>query len=441
MSLHAFLWQPDSPLGGGSGSLADCTVAIKDNICHQGWPTTAGSRLLENFVPPYSSTVTQRLLDAGAALVGKTNMDEFGMGSSTENSAFGVTRNPWDAERVPGGSSGGSAAAVAAGLCDMALGSDTGGSIRQPAALCGITGLKPTYGRVSRYGLIAYASSLDQIGPMAYGARDCARLLNVIAGPDPLDATCSEQAAPDFLAQAEALPTRLRVGVDEALLQGLRPDMRANFDAALQVYRQLGAEIVPVSLSLMSSALPAYYVIATAEASSNLARYDGVRYGRRVEGSDIARMMTGTRTQGFGAEVKRRIMLGTYVLSAGYADAYYHQAQKVRTLLRRDVEAALKQADVLALPVTPTPAFRLGEKTSDPMSMYLSDIYTIHANLTGLPALSHPSGFVEDLPVGFQLLGPAWGEGLLLGLAMKYQSVTDHHFRRPVQPASASGRS
>lgn len=430
--LKAFLHISAATPGSGQGSLSGMAVAIKDNLCIQGWPTTAGSRILHNFVPPYTATVVERLQKAGATLVGKTNLDEFAMGSSTENSAYKVTRNPWDLKRVPGGSSGGSAAAVAAEMCHMALGSDTGGSIRQPAAFCGITGLKPTYGRVSRYGLIAYGSSLDQVGPMAYRARDCARLLQVIAGPDPLDSTCYQQECPNYSEALEQPLAGLKVGWDESLLRGLSSQVRDNFMETLEKYRSLGCQLVAVSLPNLEYSLPAYYLVATAEASSNLARYDGVRYGLRVDGGkDVAQMMSASRSQGFGAEVKRRIMLGTYALSAGYYDAYYHQAQKVRTLLRQDFEKVFSSVDAFALPTTPTPAFEIGEKSDDPLAMYLSDVYTVSANLTGLPALSHPSGFLDGLPLGFQWMAPAWQEGLLLRLAHQFQKHTDFHEKRP----------
>jgi aspartyl-tRNA(Asn)/glutamyl-tRNA(Gln) amidotransferase subunit A len=429
--IHSFLYRAPDP-GLGHGPLAGYAVALKDNLCVQGWPTTAGSKMLEHFVPPYTATVVDRLRQSGASLIGKTNLDEFAMGSSTENSAFGVTRNPWDLSRVPGGSSGGSAAAVAAEMCQLALGSDTGGSIRQPASFCGITGLKPTYGRVSRYGLIAYGSSLDQIGPMAYSAEDCARLLQVVAGPDPLDSTCYQRPCPDFLEQMRAACTGLKVGWDPSLLKDLEASSRSVFEESLQVYRQLGVQLIEVNLPNLGYSLPAYYLIATAEASSNLARYDGVRYGHRAQGArDVAHMMSQSRAEGFGAEVKRRIMLGTYALSSGYYDAYYHQAQKMRTLLRQDFDAVFAQVDAFALPTTPGPAFRVGEKSDDPLAMYLSDVYTVVANLTGLPALSHPGGFVEGLPVGFQLMAPAWHEGRLLQLAYHFQIQTEHHKRRP----------
>lgn len=434
--LHAFLHFSDEQPLLPDGPLSGKAVAIKDNLCIQGWPTTAGSRILENFVPPYTATVVERLRKAGARLVGKTNMDEFAMGSSTENSAYGVTRNPWDLERVPGGSSGGSAAAVAAGLCDLALGTDTGGSIRQPAAFCGITGLKPTYGRVSRYGCIAYGSSLDQIGPLAYTADDCAKMLQVIAGPDPLDSTCFQQACPDFEAEMKADCKGLRLGWDPALVKDLPGEMRAAFEAGLEVYRSLGITLVEVSLPHLEFSLPAYYLIATAEASSNLARYDGVRYGHRAQGAkDVGSMMSKTRSEGFGPEVKRRIMLGTYALSSGYYDAYYAQAQKMRTVLRQDFEKAFASTDAFALPTTPAPAFKIGEKSDDPLAMYLSDVYTVVANLTGLPAISHPGGFVDRLPVGLQLMAPAWQEGRLLQLAHHFQQQTSFHQKRPQMAA------
>lgn len=429
--LHAFLRTFHLP-GASQGPLAGKAIAIKDNLCLKDQPTTAGSKILEHFVPPYTATVLERLLAQGATLVGKTNLDEFSMGSSTENSAYGATRNPWDPERVPGGSSGGSAAAVAAEMCHMALGSDTGGSIRQPAAFCGITGLKPTYGRVSRYGLIAYGSSLDQIGPLAYTAAECAVLLQAIAGPDPLDSTCLQEAPGDYSAHLSETVAGLRLGFDPALIQDLEPEVRANFEQALEVYQSLGAQLVKVSLPRLGYALPAYYLIATAEASSNLARYDGVRYGLRAPGGkDVASMMSASRAAGFGAEVKRRIMLGTYALSSGYYDAYYHQAQKVRTLLRQDFDAAFQGIDAFATPTTPGPAFRIGEKSDDPLAMYLGDVYTVVANLTGLPALSHPSGFLQGLPLGLQLMAPSWQEGRLLQLAHQFQGQTDYHQQRP----------
>lgn len=431
--IHAFLYTPAEPEGHSpAGPLAGCCLALKDNLCVEGWPTTAGSRMLENFVPPYTATVVERVRRAGATLLGKTNLDEFSMGSSTENSAFGLTRNPWDLSRVAGGSSGGSAAAVASEMCQMALGSDTGGSIRQPAAFCGITGLKPTYGRVSRYGLIAYGSSLDQIGPMAYSAEDCARLLQIIAGPDALDSTSYQQDPPDYLQALQSSCAGLKLGWDRSLVADLQSDVRQVFENSLAVYRELGITLTEVSLPNLKYSLPAYYLIATAEASSNLARYDGIRYGHRAAGAkDVGHMTALSRAQGFGPEVKRRIMLGTYALSSGYYDAYYHKAQKVRTLLKSDFEKVFSQVDAFILPTTPEPAFRVGEKSQDPVAMYLTDIYTVVANLTGFPALSHPAGFVDKLPLGSQLMAPAWKEGLLLQLAHHFQQKTDYHRMRP----------
>jgi len=431
--LHAFLHTPPQPeCRFSEGPLAGYCLALKDNLCVDGWPTTAGSRMLVNFVPPYTATVVERLRQAGATLLGKTNLDEFSMGSSTENSAYGVTRNPWDLERVPGGSSGGSAAAVASEMCHMALGSDTGGSIRQPAAFCGITGLKPTYGRVSRYGLIAYGSSLDQIGPMAYSAEDCARLLQVIAGPDALDSTSYQQDPPDYLQGLQSPCAGLRLGWDRTLVADLQSDVRQVFEDSLAVYQELGVTLTEVSLPNLKYSLPAYYLLATAEASSNLARYDGIRYGHRASGAkDVGQMTALSRAQGFGPEVKRRIMLGTYALSSGYYDAYYHKAQKVRTLLKTDFEKVFSQVDAFILPTTPEPAFRIGEKSQDPVAMYLTDIYTVVANLIGFPALSHPAGFVDKLPLGSQLMAPAWQEGLLLRLAHHFQQKTDYHRSRP----------
>ena len=397
-------------------------VALKDNLCTRGVPTTCSSRILEGWCPPYDATVVSRLLEAGAVVIGKTNLDEFAMGSSTENSAFGPTRNPHDPSRVPGGSSGGSAAAVAAGFAPLALGSDTGGSIRQPAALCGVVGLKPTYGRVSRYGLVAFASSLDQIGPFAATVADAALLYDVIAGPDPLDSTSIADAA-----RARRCPTLgrgvegLRVGLVREMLDGdmsPSPDVAARVREAADALEAAGAKIDEVSVPAAVYGLSAYYLIAPAEASSNLARFDGVRYGLRVDAPTTVEMMRATRTAGFGAEVKRRIMLGTYALSAGYYDAYYGKAQRVRTLILRDFEAAYEQVDLLLGPTSPTTAFELGAKTADPLTMYLNDVYTIPSNLSGHPALSVPFGRGDDgLPVGVQLLGPALSEALLLRAA------------------------
>ena len=402
-----------------TGRLAGVPVALKDNLCVAGHAATAGSRLLEGFVAPYTATAAQRLIEAGAVIVGKTNLDEFAMGSSTENSALGVTRNPHDLERVPGGSSGGSASAVAAGMVPLALGSDTGGSIRQPAAFCGVAGLKPTYGRVSRYGLIAFASSLDQIGPVAGSVDDAAVALEVIAGADPCDSTALEIDVPRY-SQAEPIdPARLRIGVpDDWLGQGLDAEIRAAIEAALEGLEKAGAELQHIQLPHQKYAVATYYVIAMAEASSNLARYDGVRYGRRAAAVvDLEDLLSRSRSEGFGEEVQRRVLLGTYVLSAGYYDAYYGRAQRVRTLLRRDFDAAFDRVDVVIGPTTPTTAFRRGDKTDDPVSMYLSDVYTVTANLAGLPALSQPCGKDTDgLPISAQIVGPALREDLVLGV-------------------------
>jgi aspartyl-tRNA(Asn)/glutamyl-tRNA(Gln) amidotransferase subunit A len=400
-------------------------VAVKDNICTRGIRTTAGSRILGGYVPPYDAGVIERLHAAGAVIVGKTNCDEFAMGSSTENSAFGVTRNPWSPDRVPGGSSGGSAAAVAARQVPLALGSDTGGSIRQPAALCGVVGLKPTYGTVSRYGLIAFASSLDQIGPIATSVADAALALSVIAGHDPRDAT-SLPDAPSLATAAGGLKG-LRIGVPRSLVgEGVDADVRSAFDTAIDLLREHGAHIFDVELPHSAHAIPVYYLVATAEASSNLARYDGVRYGFRAKdaGESLGEMYDRTREQGFGPEVKRRIMLGTYVLSAGYKDAYYLKAQQVRTLIRRDYDAAFERVDVIAMPTSPTPAFPLGERVSDPVRMYLADVFTVGANLAGVPAISVPCGLSPGrLPIGLQLTGPQLGDATVLRAAAAFERV------------------
>jgi aspartyl-tRNA(Asn)/glutamyl-tRNA(Gln) amidotransferase subunit A len=415
--------------------LAGIPVALKDNLCVRGMPATCGSRLLEGWIPPYEATVVERLRDAGAVIVGKTNLDEFAMGSSTEHSAFGPTRNPWDLSRVPGGSSGGSAAAVAAGCVPLALGSDTGGSVRLPAAFCGVTGLKPTYGRVSRYGLVAFASSLDQIGPMAGDVEDVAALLGAVSGHDPRDSTSARVPVPDYATELRAEVGGLRLGVPEqALGTGVAAPVAEAMRGALATLASLGLAIEPVTLPSLDAALAAYYVLAPAEASSNLARYDGVRYGRREGVGDLADMYARTRGRGFGAEVKRRIMLGTYVLSAGYYDAYYLTAQKVRTLVARDFAAALDRVDAVVLPVAPTAAFKVGERADDPLTMYLSDVFTIPVNLAGLPALAVPCGFDGRLPIGAQLVGRAFDEARLLRIGFAYQQVTDWHRRRPAVP-------
>ena len=408
------------------GSLNGIPIAIKDNICVRGLQTSCGSRILGPYKPPYNATAIDRLLNAGAVIIGKTNCDEFAMGSSNENSAFGPVRNPWDTARVPGGSSGGSAAAVAAGIVPVALGSDTGGSVRQPASLCGVIGVKPTYGRVSRYGLVAFGSSLDQIGVFAQTATDAATVLQVIAGRDSHDATTADMPVPNYIGETEKDVAGLRVGVSRTLLgEGLDADVRAAIEKAIDAYRTLGAEIVEVELPHAQYAIAVYYIIATAEASSNLARYDGVRYGFRAEEAPALReMYRKTRDEGFGPEVKRRIMLGTYVLSAGYYDAYYLKAQKVRTLIKTDFANAFAKCDAVLTPTAPSIAFRFGEKVDDPLAMYLNDIYTVTANLAGIPGISVPCGLsAEGLPIGLQLLGPYWSEGLLFRLAHAYQQA------------------
>ncbi|MCX7780672.1 MAG: Asp-tRNA(Asn)/Glu-tRNA(Gln) amidotransferase subunit GatA [Negativicutes bacterium] len=403
--------EPISPLAGIPG-------AIKDNICTFGVPTTCGSKILAQFVPPYNATVMDRLAAKDAVIIGKTNMDEFAMGSSTENSAFGTTRNPWHTAYVPGGSSGGSAAAVAAGEAIWALGSDTGGSIRQPAAYCGVVGLKPTYGRVSRYGLVAYASSLDQIGPITRDVTDCALVLNAIAGYDPQDSTSVKADAPDFTAALAAGVKGLKVGIPrEYFSPGLSDNVRAAAQDAIKRLTAQGAEIIEVSMPHTEYALSAYYLIATAEASSNLARYDGVGYGHRGSGNDIIAMYKKTRTEGFGEEVRRRIMLGTYALSSGYYDAYYLKALKVRTLVKRDFDRAFEQVDVLLTPTTPTQAFRVGEKVNDPLAMYLEDVLTVPINLAGIPAISVPCGLADGMPVGVQFIGKPLDEATILRAA------------------------
>jgi aspartyl-tRNA(Asn)/glutamyl-tRNA(Gln) amidotransferase subunit A len=410
------------------GPLAGVPVAIKDTICTRGITTTAASRMLKNFVPPYDATVITRLEAAGAVVIGKTNCDEFAMGSSTENSAFGPSRNPWDTERIPGGSSGGSAVAVAAGMAPVGLGSDTGGSIRQPASLCGIVGLKPTYGRVSRYGLIAFASSLDCIGPLTRTAHDAALALSVLAGPDPRDSTASRESVADYVDGLSGDIRGLRLGVPRQMLeQGVDDSVRRCFYGALDILRTRGAAIIDIDLPHARYAISTYYIVATAEASSNLARFDGVRYGYRAEGAlDLRSMYEKTRSQGFGAEVKRRIMLGTYVLSAGYYDAYYLKAQQVRTLVGRDYEQAFQKVDVVAMPTSPTPAFKIGERMEDPLQLYLVDVFTVSANLAGLPAVSVPCGLTpQRLPIGLQMTGKPFDEGTLLRIADSYERDTN----------------
>lgn len=402
------------------GPLHGVPVGLKDIFCTKGIRTTCGSRILHNFDPPYDATVTRKILSAGAVLLGKQNMDEFAMGSSTETSFFGPARNPWAADRAPGGSSGGTAAAVAAGLCFAGVGTDTGGSIRQPAALCGVVGMKPTYGRVSRYGMIAFASSLDQAGPVTRSVDDAATMLSVIAGHDPADSTSVHHPVPDFSAAAGRGIRGLRIGLPrEYFPEGLDPSVRTSVEEAIRALSAAGAEPVEISLPHTEYALAAYYIIAPAEASSNLARYDGVRYGYRAQGTNgVIEMMSKTRSEGFGAEVKRRIMIGTYALSAGYYDAYYGKAQQVRTLLRRDFAEAFERVDLVLTPTSPTPAFRLGEKVGDPLAMYLSDIFTIPCNLAGIPGISVPCGrSPEGLPIGVQLLGRHFDEETVLAAA------------------------
>ncbi len=418
---------------GAEGALLGVPLAIKDVLCTEDMPTTAGSRILEGFIPPYDATVVARLKDAGAVVPGKTNTDEFAMGSSTENSAYFTTRNPWDLSRVPGGSSGGSAAAVAAGECLAALGSDTGGSVRQPASLCGVVGLKPTYGRVSRYGLIAFASSLDQVGVLTKDVTDAAIMLSVIAGRDPRDGTSMDLPVPDYTAALTGDVTGVRVGVpEEYFIEGLQPEVEETVRTAVETLADLGAQVRAVSLPHTDYALPVYYLIAPAEASANLARYDGVRYGARSEAESLEEMYRRTRGEGFGSEVKRRIMLGAYALSAGYYDAYYLKAQKVRTLIKGDFDVAFEEVDVIVGPTSPTTAFRIGEKVEDPLQMYLTDVFTLSMNLAGICGLSVPCGFDRrGLPIGMQVMGPAFGEGEVLRVAHAYEQATDWHTRRP----------
>ncbi len=432
----------DARLAAGTpaGPLDGIPVAVKDVIATACVRTTAASRILGDFIPPYDATVTARLKAAGAVIVGKTNCDEFAMGSSNENSAYGSARNPWDPTRVPGGSSGGSAVAVAAGLALGSLGTDTGGSVRLPASYCGVVGMKPTYGRVSRYGVIAYASSLDQVGPFARTVDDCALLLGVVAGHDARDSTSVDRPVPDYTAALGGVDG-LRIAIPrEYFVEGMQPEVERAVRAAVETLSGRGAHVVPVSLPHTEYAVGAYYVIATAEASSNLARYDGVRYGRRVDGGgSLLDMYCRTRAAGFGAEVKRRIMLGTYALSAGYYDAYYLKAQKVRTLIRRDFARVFEEADVIVTPTAPTTAFRLGEKLADPLQMYLSDIFTISINLAGLPGISLPCGVdAAGMPIGLQIVGRPFGEEVVLRAARAYEAATDWHMRRPPRARGTS---
>jgi aspartyl-tRNA(Asn)/glutamyl-tRNA(Gln) amidotransferase subunit A len=426
--------------GKRQGPLAGVPIALKDNLCTTFGTTTCASKMLANFRSPYDATVVKKLDDAGAVFLGKTNLDEFAMGSSTENSAFHVTRNPWDTTRVPGGSSGGSAAAVAVGTAIAALGSDTGGSIRQPAALCGIVGLKPTYGRVSRYGLVAFASSLDQIGPFGHTVADAAAMLNVISGHDPKDSTAVARDVPDYLAALDTPLKNLRIGVakEYQLEGGLDPQVKSAVDAAIAKYQELGATIVDVSLPHAEYGIAAYYVIAPCEASSNLARYDGVHYGHRTaeQVKDILELYSKSRAEGFGPEVQRRIMIGTYALSSGYYDAYYLSALRMRALIKRDFDQAFEKCDVILTPTSPTPAFKIGEKSAapDPLAMYLVDVFTVTCNIAGIPGISIPAGPLSGasrMPVGIQLLGPVFSEETLLRAARMFESATDWHTRRP----------
>jgi aspartyl-tRNA(Asn)/glutamyl-tRNA(Gln) amidotransferase subunit A len=445
-ALHAFLHLArESALGqarvadarrarGEDTLLLGIPLAIKDVICVRGLPATAGSKILQGFVPPYDATGVARLREQGAVFIGKTNTDEFAMGSSTENSAYGVTHNPWDVDRVPGGSSGGSAAAVAADLCCGAFGTDTGGSIRQPASLCSVVGIKPSYGRVSRYGLIAFASSLDQMGPFAKDVRDAAILLRAIAGHDPLDSTTMPIEVPDYTAYLKADLKGVRVGVPrEYFIDGMQPEVEQAIRQAIEVLKLLGAQIREISLPHTDFGLPVYYLIAPAEASANLARFDGVRYGLRVDGGDILSTYKATRGQGFGPEVKRRIMIGTYALSTGYYDAYYLKAQKVRTLIKSDYDKAFQEVDVLACPTAPTTAFKIGEKVNDPLQMYLSDVFTLNQNLAGICGLTLPCGFDrQGLPIGLQINGPAFGEEKIIHAAYAYEQATEWHRQKPM---------
>lgn len=419
--------------GEGIGPLTGIPIAIKDNMCTRGTKTTCSSKMLANFVPPYDATVIEKLAAAGTVMVGKTNLDEFAMGSSTENSAFFTTRNPWDLSKVPGGSSGGSAAAVAADEAIVALGSDTGGSIRQPASFCGVVGMKPTYGRVSRYGLVAFASSLDQIGPFSKDVTDCATLLQAISGKDPCDSTSVDLTVPDFSAALKDDVKGLKIGIPKELFaQGVMPEIGDAVMKAVEVLVGLGAECRELSMPIMEYTLPTYYILAPAEASSNLARFDGVRYGHRsAHATDTLSMLSKTRDEGFGAEVKQRIMIGTYALSAGYYDAYYLKAQKVRTLVRQAYDEAFSEFDVLISPTSPVPAFGIGERSDDPLAMKLADVCTIPVNMAGIPAVSINCGFHDGLPIGMQIMGKAFDEETILRVAYTFEQNTDYHMRKP----------
>jgi len=418
---------------GSTSTLAGIPIAHKDLFCTDGILTTCASKMLHNFVPPYESTVTGRMLASGAVTLGKTNMDEFAMGSSNENSHYGAVKNPWNLDKVPGGSSGGSAAAVAAGLCVAATGTDTGGSIRQPASFCGISGLKPTYGRVSRFGMIAYASSLDQAGPMARSAEDCAHILQSIAGFDANDSTCSEVATEDYTANLEAPLEGLTIGLPKEYFgDGLNNDVATVIQDAVKEFEKLGAKVKEISLPNLNLSIPSYYVIAPSEASSNLSRFDGVRYGYRCEEpKDLMDMYKRSRGEGFGKEVQKRIMVGTYALSEGYYDAYYLKAQRIRRLIKEDFVKAFDEVDVIMGPVAPTTAFGIGAKTDDPIAMYLEDIYTLSINLAGIPAMSIPAGFADGMPVGLQIMGNYFAEAKLLNVAHKFQQATDWHTKNP----------
>ena len=441
VSVHADRAMEQATLvdaGQRAGALSGVPIVLKDNLCTKFGTTTCSSKMLADFRSPYDATVVRKLEEAGAVIIGKANLDEFAMGSSTENSAMHVTRNPWDTDRVPGGSSGGSAAALAAGMCCGSIGSDTGGSIRQPAGFCGLVGLKPTYGRVSRYGLVAFASSLDQIGPFSHTVADTALLMNVIAGPDPKDSTCVSQPVPDYMANLGQPVKGLRIGIAKEFsqVQGLDPQVKNAIDEAVKTYQRLGAEIIDVSLPHTKYGIAAYYVIAPCEASSNLARYDGVHFGHRTKEpvKDIVELFSKSRAEGFGDEVKRRIMIGTYALSSGYYDAYYVRALKIRRLIKQDFDAAFAKCDVILSPTAPTPAFKLGEKSGDPLSMYLTDVFTVTCNIAGIPGISLPCGFTtgeKPLPIGLQLLGPTFGEEKLLQIAQMYESATEWHSKRP----------